>query len=74
MKTETKIITIEFGIMSNKHSVKCENCRKDSWINFSGDTEKRIEELFKEFGGLEKFITENKDEIKVCMKTIKRIV
>jgi len=100
MKTKTKLMKIEFGVMSNKYSVKCENkyigyiaillqyannpgmvaiyspdeCKQDAWTNFSGKTEEQIEILFKEFGGMVKFIEANKKEISIACKTIKKII
>lgn len=51
-----------------------EELKVDSWMNFSGDTHKRVDRLFQDFGGFEPYLKSNISEIRKAYKTIKKIV
>ena len=95
-----KTVTYEFGIMSNKHSIKSkdkltayaamvvqymnnpnmiaiyspEEAKKESWMNIDGTTDKKLDAIFGGEGSFEKYLYENIDEIKACLKTVKKLV
>ena len=50
-----------------------EECKKDSWLCITGQISDRLDEIFKEEGGFDKYFESHIEEIKACYKSIKRI-
>lgn len=49
------------------------DCKKDSWMNFSGQISERLDEIFGGEGSFDKYIEDNIQEIRECYKTVKKI-
>lgn len=44
-----------------------------AWFDFSGKIAARLDEIFQERGGFDKFVTENINAVKAAMDTIERV-
>jgi hypothetical protein len=51
-----------------------ESSKEDQWTSFDGKISARLDEIFKDEGGFDKYIEAHIPEIKACYKTIKQIV
>ena len=51
-----------------------ENCKKDSWMNMDGTTDKKLNTIFGGDGKFEEYLKNNTDEIRECYKTVEKIV
>ena len=51
-----------------------EECKKDSWMNITGQISERLDEVFGGEGAFDKYLEANIKEIMECHKTIKKIV
>lgn len=49
-----------------------EECKKDCWLNFGGDTMGKLDKIFE--GGFENYIIKNKAKILEAHKTIKQLI
>ena len=47
--------------------------KEDQWINFTGQISERLDEIFVEVGGFDKYTEDHIEDIRACMKTIKQI-
>lgn len=50
-----------------------EESKADSWLCITGQISDRLDEIFKEEGGFDKYFESHIEEIKTCYKSIKRI-
>jgi hypothetical protein len=48
--------------------------KDDSWLNITGAISERLDEIFAEVGGFDKYMNEHVEEIKACYNTIKRLI
>jgi hypothetical protein len=51
-----------------------ESSKEDSWMSFNGKIAERLDEIFGGKDSFDKYIESNKEEIKACYRTIKKIV
>jgi len=51
-----------------------ESSKSDSWTSFSGKVSERLDDIFGGIGSFDKYLEDNIDDIRVCYKSIKRIV
>lgn len=51
-----------------------EESKSDSWLTFDGKISDRLDEIFHEVGGFDKYVSENKEAVLKAHDTIKRIV
>ena len=51
-----------------------ESSKEDSWTSFDGKIAERLDEIFGGVDSFDKYIESNKEKVKACYKTIKRIV
>jgi hypothetical protein len=52
---------------------KPEECKKDSWFSITGRISARLDEIFGGDGSFDKYLEENKDGIRACYETFKKI-
>jgi len=48
--------------------------KEDSWMSFTGNISKRLDEIFGGEDSFDKYVSENIDDIKICYKTIKQLI
>ena len=51
-----------------------ESAENDSWLMRTNDLKQRLDEIFGEDGGFEKYLDKHPDEIKKACKSIKQII
>ena len=49
-------------------------CKEDSWCSFDGKISERLDEIFGGKDSFDKFVESNIEQIKVCYKSIKRLI
>jgi 16S rRNA G527 N7-methylase RsmG len=47
---------------------------EDSWLTFSGQISERLDEIFADAGGFDKYVEEHIPEIKKCYNSIKKLI
>jgi hypothetical protein len=51
-----------------------EEAKEDAWTSFTGQSATILDKVFGGAGAWEKFLSENVEAVKACMKTIKKLV
>lgn len=51
-----------------------EESKQDSWMSFDGKCSERLDEIFGGKDSFDKYLKENRDEIRECYKSVKRLV
>jgi hypothetical protein len=49
-------------------------CINDNWMSYDGKIAKILDEIFSSEGGFEKYVKSHMPEIKLCYKSIKRLI
>ena len=49
-------------------------CKEDSWLNPMGQISERLDEIFGGVDSFDKYLHDNIEDIKLCYKSIKRLV
>lgn len=74
----TAYVAILIHYDENNHLVMLyepkEMVKNDQWFSITGDVSDRIDEIFGGVGAFRKYIDDNKEEIKKCYKSIKRLI
>lgn len=51
-----------------------EECKEDSWISITGQISDRLDEIFGGPGSFDKYIEDNIEAVRTCIKSIKRLI
>ena len=80
LKAENKLIayaSMVFHYGNSAHFIAIYEpieCKDDSWLNPMGKISERLDEIFGGIGSFDDFVSNNVNEIKKSMSTIKKII